>query len=135
MIDQRDERAGRRASQGIIGKALSFRQSAAWHSRRKARGSLCRSIDSAFEDRLVGCADAGDLDHVIEDREPAKAVIFRPRAFAFTGSNASAGSGVSSHDEFMAITSSDEVLVFALALRVVASPRRDAQPPARRAPT
>ncbi len=40
-----------------------------------------RQDGPAFQDRLVGRAHAGDLDHVIHDREPDKAVIFRPPRF------------------------------------------------------
>ena len=37
-----------------------------------------RQDGPAFQDWLVGRAHAGDLDHVIQDREPDKAVILRP---------------------------------------------------------
>jgi len=37
-----------------------------------------RQDGPAFQDRFIGRAHAGDLDHVIHDREPDKAVIFRP---------------------------------------------------------
>src|SRR5262252_3598227 len=41
-------------------------------------GGQRRQDRPAFQDRLIGRAYAGDLDHVIHDREPSKAVIFRP---------------------------------------------------------
>ena len=37
-----------------------------------------RQNGPAFQERLVGRAHAGDLDHVIQDRKPDKAVILRP---------------------------------------------------------
>ncbi len=37
-----------------------------------------RQDSPAFQERLVGRAHAEDLDHVIHDRKPDEAVIFRP---------------------------------------------------------
>ena len=41
-------------------------------------GGQPRQNGPAFQDRLVGRAHAGDLDHVVHDREPGKAVILGP---------------------------------------------------------
>src|SRR5215469_3541057 len=44
-------------------------------------GGEPRQDSPAFQDRLIGCAYAGYLDHVVHDREPDEPVIFRPLRF------------------------------------------------------
>jgi hypothetical protein len=45
---------------------------------RRVTAASAAKNGPAFQDRLVGPTDAGDLDHMVQNREPDKAVLFRP---------------------------------------------------------
>src|SRR3989475_1801324 len=60
------------------GIAITDRRAQGGKTDAAGDGGQPRQDRPAFQDRLVGRAHAGDLDHVIHDREPDKAVIFRP---------------------------------------------------------
>jgi len=73
--DQIDARRDLREMRGI---AITDRGAQGGKTDAAGDGGQPRQDGPAFQDRLVGRAHAEDLDHVIHDREPDKAVLFRP---------------------------------------------------------
>src|SRR5205823_63165 len=73
--DQIDARRDLGEMRGI---AITDRRAKGGDTDTTGDGGQPRQNGPAFQDRLVGRAHAGDLDHVIHDREPDKAVSFCP---------------------------------------------------------
>src|SRR5207245_9601455 len=73
--DQIDARRDLGEMRGI---AITDRRTQGGKTDAAGDGGQSRQDSPPFQDWLVGRAHAGDLDHMIHDREPDKAAIFRP---------------------------------------------------------
>src|ERR1700730_906663 len=60
------------------GIAITNRRAKGGETNMRGDSGQRRQHGPAFQERLIGRAHAGDLDHIIQDGEPHKAVMFCP---------------------------------------------------------